>query len=60
MALWKDPSVKDSVPGDAPGSTTDAAARPAEPRPAPARCADLDAYAPVRSPLRPQGRRRSR
>jgi cytoskeletal protein CcmA (bactofilin family) len=35
MALWKDPSVKDSVPGDAPGSSVDAAARPAEARTAP-------------------------
>jgi len=35
MALWKDPSVKDSVPGEAPGSTAEAAARPPEPRPSP-------------------------
>jgi cytoskeletal protein CcmA (bactofilin family) len=35
MALWKDPSVKDSVPGEAPGSTAEAAARAPEPRPAP-------------------------
>ncbi len=34
MALWKDPSIKETVPGEAPGMPAEAAARPAE-RPVP-------------------------
>ena len=47
--------------GDAPGSTTDAAARPAEPRPAPVGVPTRrPGPRPVRSPRRPRRRRRSR
>ena len=48
MALWKDPSVKDSVPGDAPGSSVDAAARAAEARTAPVGVATTVPEAPRR------------